>query len=182
MENSDSAHHIRKALPLPKQLMPLFAVDSSNPGVALVQRSDRPLCGRTYVARAPSIGLPSGVSSRTAHAARTVPALTCMALHSNGTCSRVQQKTCSFQASTTTSISGTPESHLRSSSKVSTEVQNQLLALQLHKVTLQLRHQQKMAQLLMKQVQKEQDRFHSMEDALLESCLYLGPCCTPIKR
>jgi len=42
----------------------------------------------------------------------------------------------------------------------------------------QLQHQQKMVQLLMQQLRKEQERFHSLEDALLESRSCLCPCIT----
>mmetsp|Transcript_114148 Transcript_114148/g.227150 ORF Transcript_114148/g.227150 Transcript_114148/m.227150 type:complete len:215 (+) Transcript_114148:37-681(+) len=52
---------------------------------------------------------------------------------------------------------------------------NQVLALQLRKATSQLQHQQKMVQRLLKHLQKEQQRRHIVEAALLENCSCLGP-------
>jgi len=57
----------------------------------------------------------------------------------------------------------------------SLRLQNQHLARKLHKVTSQLQHQQKMVQLLMNKLEREQERCHIMEDGLLESCSCLGP-------
>jgi len=42
----------------------------------------------------------------------------------------------------------------------------------------QLQRQQKMVKLLMKQIEKEQERCHSLEDALLEHCSCVCPCRT----
>jgi len=42
----------------------------------------------------------------------------------------------------------------------------------------QLQRLQQMVQLLMRQLEKEQERRHSLEDALLESCSCFCACCT----
>merc|ERR1719362_1955626 len=67
-----------------------------------------------------------------------------------------------------------PDMHLHNDSLCP---QNQFLRKRLHKATCQLHHQQKMVSLLMKEVEKEQERCYNMENALLESCSCLGHCC-----
>merc|ERR1711956_50569 len=62
--------------------------------------------------------------------------------------------------------------------KDSLSLHNQFLEQQLRKAIGQLQHQQKMVQLLLKQLGKERERRHSMEDALVESRSCLCPCCT----
>lgn len=76
-------------------------------------------------------------------------------------CSLVSR--CSSQASTEDPDAVNPRTD-------SLRLHNQFLELQLHKATRQLQHQQKVVQLLMKQLGKEQETRHRLEDALFERC------------
>jgi len=104
-----------------------------------------------------------------------------------GTCRGLPEKTADLVRRFASEAS-TDVPDFRCSSKASLESAD---AVHLHKGSLrlhnqflaeQLQLQQKMVQLLLKQLEKEQERRHSLEDALLESCSCSCPCCTTDKR
>jgi len=143
---------------------------ATSPSVVHEQSLDGGVCGE---GQQKMTHIMSGCNSQDSTAASSV----CLSRDFSDTSNDSLQKTMNSLSHSTSNVSMVSPNvlHLRNDSL---RLQNQVLALRLHKATCQLQHQQKMVHLLMKQLQKEQGRRHSMEDALLESC----SCCAAVNH